>query len=78
MDKIDQLDLMQGKLLEAELEAAKAKVETKMAQFQSWMDSTWLKYGKVKGEDTLQLDGTWEKIRKPFRAGINAAGDQVE
>jgi hypothetical protein len=60
-DKIDQLDMLQGKLHEAELNEQAAKLETKRVQFQAWVDSLWAKYGKIKGEDCLMPDGSWSK-----------------
>jgi hypothetical protein len=64
VEKIDRLDMMQGKLLEAELNEQVAKLETKRVQFQAWVDSLWSKYGKIKGEDALNEDGTWMKVEK--------------
>jgi hypothetical protein len=63
-DKIDQLDMMQGKLFEAELNERAALLETKRVQFQAWVDSLWTKYGKTKGEDRLLPDGTWAKVEQ--------------
>jgi hypothetical protein len=63
-DKIDQLDMMQGKLYEAELNEHVAKLETKRIQLQAFIDSLWAKYEKTKGEDRLMPDGTWAKVEK--------------
>lgn len=63
-EKIDQLDLLQGKVYEAELNEQAAKLETKRVQFQAYLDSLWAKYDKVKGEDALQADGSWTKVEK--------------
>jgi hypothetical protein len=61
MDKLDQLDLMQGKVYEAEMKQHVAQLETHQVKFQAWLDLMWAKYGKIKGEDQLQPDGTWVK-----------------
>jgi hypothetical protein len=64
VERIAPMDMMQGKVLEAELNEQAAKLETKRVQFQAWVDALWSKYGKIKGEDALNEDGTWTKVKK--------------
>lgn len=64
MEKLDQLDVMQAKVYEAELGELVAKLEAKRIEFQAWIDALWVRYGKVKGEDEITSDGAWRKIEK--------------
>jgi len=57
MDKIDESDLMKGKLFEAQLRALQAETMTKALEFQAWVDALYSRHGLVKGIDRIEENG---------------------